>query len=445
MPAKHTRKGELYLGVIISMGILLILTQAIVTLVFSAYDYINFSKARTSARHLAQKQMELIRNMPFDDIGTLGGIPSGVLQQTENIPLNGQNYDMRTSIIYIDDPFDDTAPDDLVPNDYKRVRVDVSWGGLAASAANNITLFSDVAPNGVEQITGGGTLSILVIDAVGQPVSQAEVHIEASSLNPPVDLTQFTSATGRVLLPGAPACASCYRISISKSGYSEDRTYSSAEIANPTNPDVSSLEGQLTELSFTIDRFSTVNLATVSGNEGGFLPLANQTINLRGTKIIGTNEFDEPTYKVNLDITTDGTGNFVIEDLEWDSYELTLPDGSPRTISAANPFLPLVVAPDEETSLTLALSPNTPNTLWAIFRDQTQQPIASTSASIKYDDTEQNYTTGEASSPDFGQVFFSGLQPVQYTVEATASGFQPLTETVNVSGNTIHEFIMQTP
>src|SRR5690606_13925038 len=123
--------------------LLSILIHASFTLVSSLYTLISFNRARISAKHLAQEKMELIRNLPYDEIGTQGGIPSGSLLQNESIQQNGLNFNVKTDIIYIDDPFDDTSPDDLLPTDYKRVRVDVSWGGITPSR-NPIVFVTDV-------------------------------------------------------------------------------------------------------------------------------------------------------------------------------------------------------------------------------------------------------------------------------------------------------------
>ena len=120
--------GQSYLDVVITLGILTILTSAVYSLVATTYQTVNFSRARTSAKHLAQHKMELMRNLAYDDIGTIGGIPPGILDQSETVIENGLDYTIKTSATYVDDPFDGQAPADFVPNDYKRARVDVSWG-----------------------------------------------------------------------------------------------------------------------------------------------------------------------------------------------------------------------------------------------------------------------------------------------------------------------------
>ncbi|MBU0570009.1 carboxypeptidase-like regulatory domain-containing protein, partial [Patescibacteria group bacterium] len=317
---KANNSGQMLLGILISLAVFAILIHALFTLVRLSYQFTNFSRARITARHLAQEKIELIRNLPFSEIGTSGGIPSGSLVQQENIQRNGLNYLVKTSIVYIDDPFDNSAPVDLLPTDYKSVRIDVSWEGLAPSRKNPVILVTNVTPEGVETTEGGGTLSIFVFDADAQPISQAEVKVVASSVSPPVDLSLQTADNGRVILPGAPICTDCYEITVTKSGYSSERTYSTAEVANPGNPHQTILEGDLTEISFAIDKVSVIDISSVNNRESDFTPFASVSFQMRGTKTLGTNTEGDPVYKFDQTLTTDVSGQLTLSDVEWGNY-----------------------------------------------------------------------------------------------------------------------------
>lgn len=285
MPALSTsakNAGQTIVGILVAIAILSILANAIFTVTNSSFRFIAFNRARITARHLAQEKIELIRNLPYDDIGTQGGIPPGPLPQEENVVRNKLNYLVSTSIIYVDDDFDDVVPTDLLPTDYKRVRVEVSWQGLTGSRQNPVVLFTDIAPKGIETTTGGGTLSILVFDSNGDPVPQADVVINAPSVG--VNLNAQTGDNGRLIFPGAPSCISCYEITITKTDFSSERTYSTAELANPNKPHQTIIVGQLTEISFAIDLVSTLNISSRSDRENSFVPLPNVSFTLRGEK-----------------------------------------------------------------------------------------------------------------------------------------------------------------
>ncbi|OGM31647.1 hypothetical protein A2803_04430 [Candidatus Woesebacteria bacterium RIFCSPHIGHO2_01_FULL_44_21] len=435
------RRGDSLIGVIIALGIFVILSQAVITLAFSAYDLISYARARISARHIALESMEIIRNAPYDDVGTVGGIPTGIFIQDQSIQRNGQNYTIRTRVNYIDDPFDGEFPADTLPVDYKRVKVDVSWGGLASANFSEVSLVTDIAPRGTESAAGTGTLSILVFDALGQPVAQAQVQITATTV-PPVNATYFTSDTGRVTLPGSPICNTCYQITVTKAGYSTDRTYSTTEVTNPTKPLITVLAAQLTEASFNIDRFARLDVTTL-GEEPELAVLPNQIVRIRGQKTIGTDGLDDPVYKFDQEIVTDSAGKLVIEELEWDNYEISLPTDSTVEIAGINPISPISIDPAEDIALLISLATDDQGSLLTRFEDGTSGLVASVAATLKdgvgYEASESSGVTGAA---NFGQVFFDGLEDKAYTLIATASGFLEFTIDIPVSGDQNERLIL---
>lgn len=252
--------------VIIGMALMLIVFVGIFGIIQLSFKMVGQSKARITATSLGNEKMETVRNMPYDQIGTLGGIPPGSIIETETTIRNGITYTIKTSVIYIDDPFDDVFPADSVPTDYKHVRVKITWTGFLGG---EVALQTDVAPKGVETTVGGGILSVLVFDASGQPISQADVHIENSTSSPPIDQHYQTDSTGHIFLPGAPACADCYKITATKANFSTDRTYLKGELVRgvavdkPLIPYVSVIENKLSEVSFSIDRLATKTVQTV--------------------------------------------------------------------------------------------------------------------------------------------------------------------------------------
>jgi len=441
---RNFHKGQILIGIIIALGIFSILSQAVITLVFSAYDTISYTRARTNAQHIANYEIETIRNMPFDKVGTISGIPQGILPQTKTIIENGLAYTVKTSVVYIDDQFDGLAPDDILPNDYKRARIDVSWGGIAASKGNTVTLITDVSPKGIETETGGGTISILVFDSNSNPVPQANVQIYAPSLSPTVDLNLMTGSDGKIILPGAPTCTECYQITITKDGFSAEKTYSTAEIANPSKPHLTVIENELTEISFSIDRLSDLTIYTVDTKKFEFAPLTNQIIHLRGEKIIGTTEEDEAIYKYDQDVVSDSQGKIQIEDFEWDNYHITLPQDSTKVFAGSNPHLPVKLEPNTQKDVFISLAdPSTPFSLLTIFEDSAANPIASVSAILKLNDQiEASGSAGISDDPDFGQIYFPDLENEDYILEATASGFTDYSNAISINSHKTEKIIL---
>jgi hypothetical protein len=434
--AKNT--GQVLIGLLIAIGLLAILTQTVLTLVVTSYQILTFTNVRTNAKYIATQEMEVIRNLPFNSIGTVGGIPQGILTQTKTTQKNGVTYTIKTNVVYIDDAFDLTAPNDLLPTDYKRVRIDVSWGGIAASDTAPVTLVSDIAPKGIETTNGGGTLVVLVLDGSGNPVPQADVQIRATTLNPQINVSLQTATDGRVILPGAPACNGCYQVTISEPGYSTDRTYATSEVANPTKPHQTVIATKLTQVSFSIDLLSSITVKSTQDRVNNFASLANQGFALRGAKTIGTDAFGNPVYKFSQGFNTGPTAEITVPNIEWDNYTFTSSSSATLDIAGTNPNVPIAVTPNTTVPFSFALSSHTANTLRTIFQTPAKNLIASVSATFSLNNTPiATQSSGLATNPDYGQTFLKTLTPGQYQIVATGSGYLTYSGIATVSGQTV--------
>jgi prepilin-type N-terminal cleavage/methylation domain-containing protein len=417
-------RGQTLLEVLIALAIFAILSHALFTLVTTTYSINTFNRSRIAARHLAQEKIELIRNMAYDEIGTVGGIPPGNIPQYESVNLNGLTYTVKTTVIYIDDPFDMQAPEDLLPTDYKRASVEITWGGVESSRKTPVRLITDISPQGIEQTTGGGTLSIIVVDSNLQPVNQADVTITSTGTNPLINMSIKTANNGRVLLPGAPPCNNaCYKIVVAKALYSQEQTYSSSEISNPEKPNLSVLKGDLTEVTFMIDKLARINVTSYSLSNGVFSILPNISFNLTGQKTIGTDNDDNPIIKYQKTFATGGDGKLTIDSLEWDKYQITT-SSSIGDISGINPFQPISLNPEDDLNIAFSVNSHTQNSILVTFVNPTDNQLASVSAKI-FDNTgfEASASSGLLESPNFGQVFFQNLSRKFYNLQATISGY----------------------
>src|SRR3989338_8338991 len=63
-------------------------------------------QSRIVATALGNEKMEMVRNLPYASVGTVGGIPSGPVLQTEQVTRNGSTYTVTTDIRNVDDPYD---------------------------------------------------------------------------------------------------------------------------------------------------------------------------------------------------------------------------------------------------------------------------------------------------------------------------------------------------
>jgi hypothetical protein len=438
----HNNRGQVLIEVIIATALIAILGLAVFRLASLSFELISFTRARIAARHLGLEKIEIIKNLPYEDTGTVGGIPSGVIDPSESIQRNGISYSVRTSIIYIDDPYDGLAPTDLNPTDYKRARVEVSWSGIARSSRNPIVLITDISTSKDVEVEGG-VINVLVFNANGDPLPQTTVRIISTGLTPPIDVTQETNASGIVSLPGTPECVACYRITVTKAGYSSDRTYSIQEVANPVKQDVGVFSDQITQISFAIDKISTLQVISRNDAASGYSVFGGVSFNLRGTKIIGTDPFAQPVYKFDQALVTDGAGSVNIQNLEWDIYHIYMTPGNPHDIAGSNPLLPLNILPDTTNSLDFVAASNTTNSLLSIVKNSSLALVDGAYVRL-FDGTsyDQTRAAGLTGTPDFGQAFFLGLEEKTYQVEATASGYLNYTGEVIVAGDTKDEIVL---
>ncbi|MBI2625733.1 carboxypeptidase regulatory-like domain-containing protein, partial [Candidatus Parcubacteria bacterium] len=353
--------GISLIGIVIAVGIFVFFSAGI----YGAYVLMIRLNAQNRATvvglQLAQEKLELVRNLPFVDIGVVGGVPAGVLQQTEEVSRDGINFTMATTVRNVDDPFDgdfgDTVPGkprDLAPADYKRVEIRIRC--VVCPADPPILLTTNAVPKGLEGASANGALFITVFDANGQAVQQATVRVQNPDVSPPIDFTDTTDNAGKLQLIDIPPSVERYAITATKSGYSPDFTLppGAPDNPNPAKPHATVAAQTITEISFAIDRVSTVNLAT-----------ANQLcqavgavgVHLEGAKVIGQNP---AVLKTVIDTTTAANGRRTLTDLEWDSYSVNVTSAG-YDIAGTIPLLPLNLLPNSSQNVTLVLAPNTAN------------------------------------------------------------------------------------
>ncbi len=427
--------------------VFLFLFSLITAVFFQTFAYstalIQQSKYRLGAIALANQKMEIVRSLSYEAIGTVSGIPAGDIQENETVPVNNSVYQVHTFVQYVDDAYDGTlsgSPNDAVPNDYKRVRVEVAWG--SESDAEKVALFSTFSPLGVEQPAGGGTLSINILDSQGNGVSGATVRVVNSAVTPAVDVTATTDASGNLFFVGAPASVQNYRITFSKSGYFGSATYAPYPTTTfvPTDVHASVVDSVVNQTSFVMDYSSTLRLQT-EDPFGVMVP--NIDYRIDGGRQLGTNfGTGVPVYDFGEDAATNGSGEREYENRSSGSYTWTLDSGetgyrfvrlNPESAASGN---------------TIDLSPNTTKTVEMILADTAVNgvlftvtnatdgtPISGasvrlTNTTLVYDETVTTSLYGKAYLPATAT---PGLVAATYDYAITATGYTTQNGTVTVS------------
>lgn len=257
-------RGMTFIDVVVGTAIMLTVFLSIFAAYQLAVELVMNSKARVGGLSLVSERMEYLKSLPYESLGTVGGIPSGTIAQVSTTTKNNISYTMRTLIKYIDDPADGVGGADTnsITADSKELKVEVSW--TLRGRTRTTFAVTRVAPHGIESLTSGGTLRVNVFDALAQPVQGASVRITNASSSPTIDVTVSTDVTGSVAFPGAPQ-ASNYEITISKTNYSSAQTYDiTGSNPNPNPAHVSVANQQTTTASFAIDAVASLLVKTIS-------------------------------------------------------------------------------------------------------------------------------------------------------------------------------------
>jgi hypothetical protein len=304
--------------------------------------------------------------MPYEDVGILNGSPAGKIQAEQNVNYRGFPFVLKTFVRNIDDPLDGTSggnPNDTAPADYKLVEIKVDCSGC--DNFTPLVMTSTVSPKNLEAITKNGSLFINVFNANGQPVANANVQVINNNVSPTITINDTTNNSGVLQLVDIPTSTARYAVTITKNGYSTDKTYlpGAPENPNPVKPHATVAQQQITSVSFAIDKISGVNLKTT--NEF-CAAIPNIDFSANGTKLIGVNP-NIFKYSNNLQTAADGTK--IISGLEWDSYNFTDTD-TQYDLSGYSPSSPLIVNPDTTNQMKWIMDSKTSSALLITVKNQ---------------------------------------------------------------------------
>ncbi|MDD5144644.1 MAG: hypothetical protein PHW72_00715 [Candidatus Pacebacteria bacterium] len=447
----QTSKGFSFIDVLVGISLMLIVFLGI----FGAYQLglrvILQSKNRITATAIANQKIEIIRNLPYRDIGTTPHSidePEGNISQTETTIRNNVEYSIETRIAYVNDCFDGpqnsecpTAPSsDSCPRDYKRATVGVSWRN---PKPGSVSLTTDISPKSLnqeeEECTGeaAGVLSVTVFNALGQAVDSPLIEIIDPDSEMVLSFSQPISGNHDFVFPSGT-----YKVKVSKNNYNTSQTYGAGDvyqgqiIAEPLKSHPSVYEGDLTEIGFSIDQVGSFMIETRGTADQGYPPIHDVLFRMTGSQTVGNKEDGSPIYKYSGDHLTNGTADITISGLEWDSYNFFVDSSSYELIGFESPLgstttQPVTLLPDENKELRLILKAE--NTLNATVRDaSSSQPVFG--AGVRLYQTGLGYDEIQPTNAS-GTTLFLPLQAEIYNFEIEALGYASSSGSVSVLGD----------
>lgn len=387
------------------------------------------SDIRTVLHQAATEDLETIRGLPYEEVGTTTGNPQGTLLENEDRVVQNVTVHFHRSVVYWTDP----SYSGPYPANYRRVTIEVS--ALGQQAVNAVEVVSNVAGGAT-----GGTLDITVTDVQGEPVPNAYLTITNTHLIPNINIYSSsikTDSLGRMIVPGLkPDSTTSYVVTASKTGYNTAHN----------DPGVVVVDGvPYTVVQLTIDKLATMVVnVDYNGN-----PVAGLNVRVRGPEgylndIVATAEgvtLSNIRYSTDLDpyVVSLRTGQgYPTQDIKV----VLAPDSTQVvTITLPPPPTTTTLAPTTTTlvgSTTTSITTTTSSTTTTLADSTLRVKVYRSSNGAAIKNARVTLSNGASKTTNSsGWVFFEGLAAGSYGVTVSANNYYDYTGTVAVSGATV--------
>lgn len=388
MMKRKTQKGFSLIEVMVGVAVFALFMIGIYGGITFIFKIVYQSRLRILETGILNEQVEIIRNLPFSDVGIINGSPSGVLTRDMTTTRNGIDFTITRTIRNIDDPFDGViggVPNDTAPADYKMIDIEIICDHC--DQHKPLVVSTQVSPKLLEGDPTHGALFIKVFDSQAKPVQGATIHIVSTSTNPTLDLTDTTDNDGMLRIVDLGAGIDAYDITVTKAGFTTDQTRRpTIDLPNPVKPPASVQAQGVVEVSFSIDRVSSLQISTINS---ACEPVGSAPVLVMGTQLIGT---DPDVLKIDQNLTTGAVGTYTLSNLDADSYGLR---PSSYDLVGTIPTLPVSLPAGAGQPVQLILGPNTANSLLVNVVDSiTGQPLSSSTVKITSTGYDKTKTTG---------------------------------------------------
>ncbi len=384
--------------------------SAIVISVYGAFALIEktviISKTRIAMTDIGREQLEIIRNLSYSNVGIIGGLPAGKIIRDKTVTRSGINFDVLTTVRGVTDP-----SSTHLYSDYKLVELDISCeNGCSVPTESFSTI---VSANGLIVSTTTGAIVVRALDSGGNPVEGANITVNNNSSTSPILVNDTTDKYGNLEIIDVPPGVNNYSVSIQKDSYSSDRTYPPGGSGNPNpiNPDATVVAGNTTQLSFLIDKVSSINFSTLTDTCS---PVPDIGFSLSGTKLIGTSP---DVLKYSQNFSSGGSGIKNVNNLEWDVYNTSVSDPN-YVLAGTIPLLPLNLLPDTSQNFDFILEPKNPKQL-LITVDDSQNGLPITGADVEITDSHGTSTTLTTGRGFLGQNDWTGGDGQEQFIDPT--------------------------
>ena len=402
-----SQAGFSLVEVLVSIMVLAIVAAGLAAGLTQTSLMLGRSKADSIADKLASSEIERVRRMDYDDIGTVAGNPPGVLVADRNETRDGAGFRVQNRVVYVDDQAPGGSRTRI---DFKSVQVIVT---PLAAGSEIITQTTLVAPPTYASIAGRAAITVTTTDKItGAAIAGSAVSVTGG---PSAAVNDVTDATGNAVVAGLLPNASpseVYTVGISKPGYvvtnpatdlqqnlTPAETFPvAALLVKPVRLEVSLLQGVTT---VPITEGATVTITSPAGVSSA----------LAGTGVFGFDgQIPNPSTDYTLSVATECAGAFS------GSVRLS-PTGYPTTLTQAR-------AVDGFTHGDIVVT---------VLRNSNNAPIPNATVTVTGGNAGLTGTQAVRTTDAAGnaRVCVPPTTTTNYTVRAAATGYTAQTGTLN--------------
>jgi type II secretory pathway pseudopilin PulG len=340
--ALRGNNGFTLIEALLAMALFILIATALATVLISAVNSQGLSRQKTVAQQAAMDQIEEIRRLPYDDVGTVSGNPPGTVPATQTVTMSGIRLTIVTQITYVNDP---TPTSYATSANYKRVTVTVRRTNDNHLLTREVTY---IAPPARAPLGGLGNaiVNVQVVDyATNEPVEGATVDLATGPSAPRSDVTDSTgSVTFPALDPNPTSGADAYYdLTASLSGY----VTLADDVSPGTAAHIQLAPGQTLNTAIRVYRPATIDveLQNADGSSYG----GDATVTVSSSR--GSESFPYSGSPITIDTIN---GELVVPSLE---YTVSAQTSGGLDVTPVTQYVPDDYPNDLTSTFTLTLPP----------------------------------------------------------------------------------------
>ncbi len=459
--------GFTLIEALVLLAVFSILTLGFYNLYILAMTNIIESKKRLVAVELANQELEVLRNTPYEEIALAttptpptGSVGFGSMLYDSTITFSDIDYRILKEIYYIDDPTDGLSTDpnpntDALPADYKNVIISVLWGKGVTDASiekQKVQLSSYfIPPGGNELGIMDGIISINVVDVNG---SVSGIYVEIDDVNGTAFFSSGTTDdSGNIIFGSVPAAQDEYRITVGDGTDSYEIISTLPTVTswgNPLYTDLSSVAGTITALTVTTEKLPNLDFFVATDPYCKTVGVAS--FDLIGGRFLGTDFANNDVFLngslTTMTVTTDSGGILDLStvpgyEASAGYYEVVSPSVAGHTFWKLSPGddtnrFATQALPGEDFNCGLIFLDNaTDSVLVTVTDSDTGFPLSE--ADVRLSNSGLGYVA-ETSTDVYGMAYFPTndneplINGATYTLRANATEYNDKVTTVTVTG-----------